>query len=94
MGGISHLSGGLTDLDAVLYLNALNSQKNRARASWRITASYGRAEIGEGLVEWHGNPSRVGSAQAIIAERTNACGLASEGKLPANFQYRLTANDG
>ena len=91
IGGIAFLSGGLSDLDAVLYLNALNSPESRARAPWRLSASYGRAEIGEAWEHWRGIPERVAEAQAIIGERTKACGLASDGQLPAGFAYELVA---
>jgi len=92
LGGISHLSGGLTDLDSALYLNAENSEANRARAPWMLSGSFGRALIGEALTEYGGDPARIATAQAIISGRANACGLAREGRLPAEFNYKLTAN--
>ena len=92
IGAVVLLSGGLSDIDAVQYLNAINQPEMRERSPLRVSASYGRAEIGEALEHWRGNPDRVKEAQKIIAERTYACGLASNGKLPSGFQYRLTAN--
>ena len=91
IGAVVLLSGGLSDIDAVQYLNAINQPEMRERSPLRVSASYGRAEIGEALDHWRGEPDRVTEAQRIIEERTSACGLASNGKLPSGFRYRLTA---
>ncbi|MDP7180734.1 MAG: fructose-bisphosphate aldolase class I [Candidatus Woesearchaeota archaeon] len=85
------LSGGLSDIDAVRNLDAVNKLGNEVGAPWILSASFGRAEIGEALEHWRGDPAYVAEAQAILNERTAACGLARDGKLPDGFRYERTA---
>jgi fructose-bisphosphate aldolase class 1 len=37
---------------------------------------------------WNGQKDNIEKAQKLITERANACGLASLGKLPSDFEYK------
>jgi fructose-bisphosphate aldolase, class I len=52
--GIVFLSGGLTDSNAIQYLNAVNllKQKDPSKAPWPLTFSYGRALQGTAMKVW------------------------------------------
>jgi fructose-bisphosphate aldolase class I len=78
--GIAFLSGGQSDDDATLRLDAMN--KMAGAAPWRLTFSFSRALLLAPLRAWGGRPENVAAAQRAFAERAEANALASLGKLP------------
>ena len=76
--GVVFLSGGMSEMEASMALNEINSC-DRARP-WRLTFSYGRALQSSVLEAWAGNDENVGKAQEVLQVRAKANGLASEGK--------------
>jgi fructose-bisphosphate aldolase class I len=86
LAAVAFLSGGQPELDAVLHLNAMNSGKYELPT--RFTFSYSRAILGKPLEVWNGQKDNIEKAQKLITERANACGLASLGKLPSDFEYK------
>lgn len=77
IGGIVFLSGGQSDEDATMNLNAMHSMSN---LPWPLTFSYSRAIQNSALQSWAKNPGDVVGAQAILVERAKANSLASIGK--------------
>ncbi len=77
IGGIVFLSGGQSDEDAVLNLNAM---KKDADLPWFLTFSYGRAIQNNALQAWAKNPEDIAGAQNALLESARANSLASVGK--------------
>jgi len=77
IGGIVFLSGGQSDEDAILNLNAMHKV---GKLPWPLTFSYGRAIQNSALVSWAKNPSDVIGAQKLLLTAAKANSLASVGK--------------
>ena len=73
------LSGGQSEEEASLNLNAMNKLENIARP-WSLTFSYGRALQGSCLKAWLGKPENLEAAQKALLERAQSNGLASKGE--------------
>lgn len=80
--GIMFLSGGLTEEDASVYLNTMNSIERKGGFS--LTFSYGRALQQSCLQAWKGNDIEAGQ-QALLA-RARANSEASKGEYVAGSQ--------
>mmetsp|Transcript_25348 Transcript_25348/g.50498 ORF Transcript_25348/g.50498 Transcript_25348/m.50498 type:complete len:359 (+) Transcript_25348:86-1162(+) len=77
---VCFLSGGSSEEDASLFLNAMNHASNTQPKPWSLTFSYGRALQKSVLKAWSGDPKNVKAAQAVLLERASANGAASLGK--------------
>jgi fructose-bisphosphate aldolase class I len=77
--GIMFLSGGLSELDSTMYLNAMNQQPN----PWHVSFSYARALQNSVIKTWAGDDSKKAEAQGILARRAKENGLAQLGKFVA-----------
>jgi len=77
--GVVFLSGGQSEEDASLNLNAMNAMTGVAKP-WALTFSYGRALQKSVLAAWQGKPENVAAAQASLLERAKSNGLAALGK--------------
>merc|ERR1711966_172874 len=77
--GIMFLSGGLSELDSTLYLNAMNQSPN----PWHVSFSYARALQNTVLKTWAGDDAKKDEAQAILFNRTKDNGMAQLGKFVA-----------
>ena len=75
--GIVFLSGGQSDEEATLHLNAMNKQA--ATAPWKLSFSYGRALQAAPLKAWGGKPGNLAAAQVAFMERAKANGAATLG---------------
>ncbi|KAI1887838.1 hypothetical protein AGOR_G00194560 [Albula goreensis] len=76
--GICFLSGGQSEEEASLNLNAIN-QTPLARP-WRLTFSYGRALQASALAVWQGQAGKREAAQEAFCSRAKINGLASKGE--------------
>ncbi|KAJ8711158.1 hypothetical protein PYW07_008400 [Mythimna separata] len=76
--GIAFLSGGLTEEEATVYLNAINQVP--LKKPWALTFSYGRALQASVWKTWAGKDANTKNAQLELLKRTKANGLASQGK--------------
>ncbi len=76
--GIVFLSGGQSDEQATLRLNAMN--KLPGPAPWRLSFSFGRALQAAPLKAWAGSAENVAAAQAALQERAKASGAATLGQ--------------
>jgi fructose-bisphosphate aldolase, class I len=64
--GVTFLSGGQSEEEASVNLNAINNQPKRP---WALTFSYGRALQASVLRAWQGKKENVGAAQTELLKR-------------------------
>ncbi|KAK1363503.1 Fructose-bisphosphate aldolase [Heracleum sosnowskyi] len=74
--GIMFMSGGLSDSEATLNLNAMNQSPN----PWHVSFSYARALQNNFLKTWGGRPENVKAAQETLLLRARANSDAQLGK--------------
>ncbi|KAK4745016.1 hypothetical protein SAY87_011328 [Trapa incisa] len=74
--GIMFLSGGQSEVEATLNLNAMNQAPN----PWHVSFSYARALQNTCLKTWGGRPENVKAAQDALLLRAKANSLAQLGK--------------
>jgi len=74
--GIMFLSGGQSEEEASLNLNAMNRSPN----PWAISFSYGRALQASVQATWKGKTENVSNAQKVLLERAKANSDAQLGK--------------
>jgi len=77
--GITFLSGGQSEEEATVNLNAMNAL-NLGPRPWRVSFSYGRALQKTVLKVWGGKKENFKKAQEALLVRARANGLASLGK--------------
>ena len=75
--GIAFLSGGQSDEEATLHLNAMNNRDEVL--PWTVTFSYGRALQAAAMKIWGGEAANFDAAQAVVLHRGRMNGLAAEG---------------
>ena len=80
--GIMFLSGGLTEEDASVYLNTINSMERKG--AWSMSFSYGRALQQSCLQAWKGND--IAAGQKALMARARANSEASVGNYVAGSQ--------
>merc|ERR1712227_922092 len=74
--GIMFLSGGQSEMESTLNLNAMNQTPN----PWHVSFSYARALQNTVLKTWQGDEANVDAAQAALIGRAKANSLAQLGK--------------
>ncbi|HZX22996.1 MAG TPA: class I fructose-bisphosphate aldolase [Woeseiaceae bacterium] len=77
--GIAFLSGGQSDEEATLNLDAINRLAGDVGAPWRLTFSFGRALQSAPQQAWRGQPANVERAQQAFLERARTTAEASSG---------------
>jgi len=82
--GITFLSGGLSEEDSSLFLNAINSIKRKG--PWAMTFSFSRANQSSALKAWGGKKENVEAAQKALLARAQANSEASLGSYVAGSQ--------
>ena len=76
--GVTFLSGGQSEEDATIHLNAINQVPGRK--PWALTFSYGRALQASVIAAWGGKAENVGKAQEELLRRAKGNGLAALGQ--------------
>ncbi|KAL5017312.1 hypothetical protein ScPMuIL_006901 [Solemya velum] len=76
--GIVFLSGGQSEEDSTINLNAINTYAGRK--PWALSFSFGRALQASVLKTWKGEEANVADAQKQLLDRAKANGLAAMGK--------------
>ncbi|XP_036373290.1 fructose-bisphosphate aldolase B-like [Megalops cyprinoides] len=76
--GICFLSGGQSEEEASLNLNAIN--QTPLHRPWKLTFSYGRALQASALAAWQGQAGNRQAAQEAFCARAKINGLASQGE--------------
>eukprot|EP00803_Ostreobium_quekettii_P009087 evm.model.scf_515.5 EVM.evm.TU.scf_515.5 scf_515:31018-32755(+) len=74
--GIMFLSGGQSEMEATLNLNAMNQSPN----PWHVSFSYARALQNSVLKTWQGDASNSKAAQEALIKRAKANSMAQLGK--------------
>jgi len=87
--GVTFLSGGQSEEDASVHLNAINAYPGKK--PWALTFSYGRALQASTLKAWAGKPENVKAAQEELLKRAQANGLASVGQYTSGSIGSLAA---
>jgi len=80
--GITFLSGGQSEEEATVHLDALNKCQV-APKPWALTFSYGRALQASVLKAWGGQDNNVAAGQSELMKRAQANSLASVGRYAA-----------
>jgi fructose-bisphosphate aldolase class I len=86
--GIVFLSGGQSDEDATLNLNAMNA---RGPHPWQLSFSYGRALQAPALKAWGGDPGRVEAAQRAYYHRAKMNSAARTGSYAPELEREAVA---
>jgi fructose-bisphosphate aldolase class I len=75
--GIMFLSGGLSELDSTMYLNAMNQQPN----PWHVSFSYARALQNSVIKTWAGSSdaAKIKESQEILLRRARENSEAQRG---------------
>jgi len=81
--GVVFLSGGQSEEDATINLNAIN--KYPGKKPWALTFSYGRALQASVLKTWQGKDENIPAAKEALLKRAKANGLAALGKYEGQF---------
>ena len=76
--GIVFLSGGQSDENATLHLNAMNARVERA--PWQLSFSYGRALQSAAMTAWKGDADNVSAGQKAFRQRARCTGAARDGR--------------
>jgi len=76
--GITFLSGGQSEEEASLNLNAINQVP--LHRPWKLSFSYGRALQASTLAAWSGQAANKEAAQKVFFNRAKINGLASKGE--------------
>ncbi|MFQ6615971.1 MAG: class I fructose-bisphosphate aldolase [Fidelibacterota bacterium] len=83
--GICFLSGGQSDIQATLHLNAMNAMEGLS-TPWRLSFSYGRALQQPALRAWKGDPANASHAQKAFYHRARCNGTATLGKYTKDME--------
>ena len=78
--GCVFLSGGQSDEEATVNLDAINRAAAAEGAPWQLSFSYGRGLQATPLATWGGNPGNVTAAQAAFQERARLTSAARKGE--------------
>ena len=86
--GIVFLSGGQSDVEATINLNAMN---RLGPHPWTLSFSYGRALQASALGAWAGAADNVEAAQAAFLHRARMNALAAGGRWSSELEQAVTA---
>lgn len=85
--GIVFLSGGQSDEEATVNLNAINVHAAKVGAPWEISFSYGRGLQAAPLSAWGGKPENVEAAQTAYYHRAKLTSAARNGEYSAAMEH-------
>jgi fructose-bisphosphate aldolase class I len=78
--GIVFLSGGQSDEEATVNLDAINRHAAQVGAPWQLSFSYGRGLQAAPQKAWSGKLENVAAAQAAFSERARLTSAARQGR--------------
>nr|CCQ42785.1 aldolase homolog A [Leucosolenia complicata] len=83
--GVTFLSGGQSEEEASINLNAVNAYASKypTKRPWKLSFSYGRALQFSTIKAWEGKAENVAKAQDVLLNRAKANWAASQGKYAA-----------
>ena len=89
--GIVFLSGGQSDDEATVNLDAINRYAAKAGAPWELSFSYGRGLQAAPQKAWSGKTENVAAAQKAYAHRAKVTAAARMGKYSPAMEKELVA---
>jgi fructose-bisphosphate aldolase class I len=89
--GIVFLSGGQSDDEATINLDAINRYAAKVRAPWTLSFSYGRGLQAAPQKAWSGKPANVTAAQRAFQHRAKLTSAAALGKYSAAMEKETVA---
>ncbi|MQF99994.1 MAG: fructose-bisphosphate aldolase class I [SAR202 cluster bacterium] len=84
--GIVFLSGGQSDQEATVNLNAINKRASLVGAPWQLSFSYGRGLQAAPLKAWGGEKGNVTDAQQAFYHRAKLTSAARQGIYSPNME--------
>jgi len=90
--GITFLSGGMSEAEASLNLNALQAEGLGPRP-WALTFSYGRALQKSVLKAWAGKKENIPRAQGVLLHRAECNSLAAKGEYRSDMEREASAKE-
>ena len=78
--GVTFLSGGLSEVQATEYLNAMNVATFHGPRPWNLSFSYARALQSSALKAWAGKDENVPVARKVFLHRARMNALANKGE--------------
>ena len=89
--GVVFLSGGQSDEEATVNLNAINQHAAAFGAPWQLSFSYGRGLQAAPLKAWAGRPENVERAQRALRNRAVLTSAARQGVYTPAMEKELAA---
>jgi len=89
--GIVFLSGGQSDAEATINLDAINRYAAKVRAPWTLSFSYGRGLQAAPQKAWSGKPDNVSSAQRAFLHRAKLTSAAAVGRYSPAMEKETVA---
>ncbi len=86
MPGVVFLSGGQSDHEATVNLDAINRYAESCRAPWELSFSYGRGLQAAPLKAWNGEAGNILVAQAAYYHRAKLTSAARRGEYTADME--------
>jgi len=89
--GILFLSGGQSDDEATVNLNAINKHASSVGAPWELSFSYGRGLQAAPLKAWGGDVANKERAQRVYHHRASVTSAARQGVYMPEMEKALAA---
>jgi fructose-bisphosphate aldolase class I len=89
--GIVFLSGGQSDEEATLNLNAINRLAAVEGAPWQLSFSYGRGLQAAPQKAWSGKPENLSAGQKAFYHRAKVTAAAREGRYTPEMEKEFSA---
>ena len=89
--GIVFLSGGQTDEEATINLNAINKQANSVGAPWELSFSFGRGLQAAPLKAWSGQASNTEKAKQAFYHRAKLTSAARQGSYVSSMEKEASS---
>ena len=90
--GVVFLSGGQSDEEATVNLNAISRRAEAAGVPWEMSFSFGRGLQAAPLKAWGGNAANLGRAKEAYYHRARVTSAARTGKYTANMEKVAAAD--
>ena len=87
--GIVFLSGGQSDDEATVNLDAISRHAAEVGAPWQLSFSYGRGLQAAPMKTWAGNPGNADAAQRAFLQRARLTAAAREGNYSPSMETAL-----
>ena len=86
MPGVVFLSGGQSDHEATVNLDAINRYAASCRAPWELSFSYGRGLQAAPLKAWGGEAGNIPAAQRAFHQRAKLTSAARRGEYTSDME--------